>query len=333
MSNRLSPSVVLGSRVRLARNIVDYPFAPVLNDACRKEIIQKVADALKESRFSLCKEIETPLQAIALSEAHRISREFANSNETRALFTHVEQDVYIMVCEEDHLRIQAFSDGLSLQVAAEKALEADRILQASIRFAFDTEYGYLTRCPTNLGTAMRASAMLFLPALTLANRMGDVKNQLQKIGVTIRGLYGEGSAAEAYIYQISNSLSLGLSENDLLHKIETVVTRIAEDELQARTALFNANTDVLTDKIFRALGTLRYASLLSGKEFFDHYAHVRLGISLGIIQDVPFPELDKLLRIASPAHICLQSPSAVNNVAERDKLRAQIVQETIGGRT
>jgi len=332
MSENFSPEVILSSRVRLARNIIDYPFAPVLNDVCRKEIIEKTSSILLKNGFSAFENLEIPVQAHALSEEHRISREFAKSKETRALFIHPSKDIYVMVCEEDHLRIQAFESGLSLLKAGEKALETDQLLQKDIRFAFDKEYGYLTHCPTNLGTAMRASVMMFLPALTMANRMGEVKSQLEKIGVTIRGLYGEGSAAEAYMYQISNSLSLGLSENDLLHKIDTVARRIADDELQTRDAVFRANTDALTDKIFRSMGILKYATMISGKEFLDCFAYIRLGISLGLIKEIAIAELDTLLHKAMPAHILVRNPDAANNTVLRDKLRAQIIQETIGGK-
>lgn len=329
MKSNISPDVILRSRVRLARNIVDYPFAPVLNDACRKEIIEKAGQALLAEGYTRNNAIDTPVLAHALAEEHVISREFAASKETRALFTSTDLNVYIMVCEEDHLRIQSFSDGLSLSEAGKRALEIERSLNASIRFAFHPDLGYLTHCPTNLGTAMRASVMMFLPALTLAKRMGDLKSQLEKIGVTIRGLYGEGSAADAYMYQISNSLSLGLSEADLLKKTESVAQRIAEDELRTREALFKANEDTLTDKIFRSLGILKYATMISGKEFLDCFAYVRLGVSLGLLKGIDLAVFDKLLHLASPAHILTQTPDAANNTALRDKLRASIIKKCL----
>lgn len=332
MENKYSPEVILRSRVRLARNIVDYPFPPVLDDTCRREIIEKAASVLTKNDFAACTDLEDPAQAHVLAEEHLISREFANSKEIRALFLNAARDISVMVCEEDHLRIQAFQSGLSLADAKKMALDTERSLDAHIRFAYDSDLGYRTHCPTNLGTAMRASVMMFLPALTLAKRMGDLKGQLEKIGITVRGLYGEGSSADACIYQISNSLSLGLSEDDLVHKVETVAIRISEDEMEARKSIFASNKDSLTDKIFRSLGILEYAHMLSGKEFLDCYAYIRLGISLGIIQKVHYTILDTLLQAAMPAHILLQDKNAANDTALRDRLRAQTVRKAIGGR-
>lgn len=324
-----SRDVILRSRVRLARNIVDYPFSPVLNTACRKEIIKKVGDALLRENYTRDDAISDSVHIHALFEENLVSREFSDDKELHALYVDSAQNTYIMICEEDHLRIQSFADGADLLTAGEHALAIERLLNQQIRFAFDRELGYLTHCPTNLGTAMRASVMMFLPALTLLGRMGDMKTQLEKIGVTIRGLYGEGSSADAYMYQISNQLSLGLGENDLLRKIESVAKRVAEDELRARDTLFTAKRDAITDKILRSLGILQYAHMISSKEFFDCYAYVRLGISLGIIDTVQLHAFDKLLYEAMPAHILQQDKNAANDAALRDKLRANIIKKRI----
>lgn len=323
------PDVILRSRVRLARNIVDYPFPPVLNTACRKEIIEKAGNSLLVNGYSRKDGQPSALAMHALAEENLVSREFAADKELHALFVHPENNTYIMVCEEDHLRIQSFAGGCDLHTAARHAFTAEKLLSDNVKFAFDSTLGYLTHCPTNLGTAMRASVMMFLPALTMLGRMGDVKTQLEKIGITIRGLYGEGSAADAYMYQISNRLSLGLSEQDLLHKVESVATRVAEDELNARKSLFSARKDALTDKILRALGILKYAHMISGKEFLDCYAQVRLGISLGVIDCIPLSKFDTLLHEAMSAHILLQDPNAVSDTVLRDKTRAAIIKQKI----
>ena len=321
--------VILRSRVRLARNIVDYPFAPVLNAACRKEIIEKAESALQANGYTRRSDINNPVTVHALSEENLVSREFADDKELHALLANEDANTYIMVCEEDHLRIQSFADGADLAAAGKYALAAERLLNEKIKFAFDRELGYLTHCPTNLGTAMRASMMMFLPGLTMLGRMEDLKSQLEKIGVTIRGLYGEGSAADAYMYQISNQLSLGLSENELLRKIESVASRIAEDELRARESLLSARRDALTDKILRSLGILQYAHMISGKEFLDCYAYVRLGISLGLIHSVQLNELDKLLYEAMPAHLITKNKNAASDTTLRDKLRAEAIKQRI----
>ncbi len=321
--------IILRSRVRLARNIVDYPFAPVLNAACRREIIEKAEDALKDNGYTRRSNLDNTIIVHALSEENLVSREFAEDKDLHALLSNADANTYIMVCEEDHLRIQSFAEGADLTTAGKRAFMVEGLLNQKVKFAFDRELGYLTHCPTNLGTAMRASMMMFLPALTMLGRMGDLKSQLEKIGVTIRGLYGEGSAADAYMYQISNRLSLGLSEDDLLRKIESVANRIAEDELRARNSLLAARRDAMTDKICRSLGILKYAHMISGKEFLDCYAYVRLGISLDLIHSVELSELDKLLYEAMPAHLILQNKDAASDTALRDKLRAEVIKQRI----
>lgn len=327
-NSNISPSVILKSRIRLARNIIDYPFSPVLNDACRKEIIEKVNNALADKNYKRLDASTDSIPYLILSEENKISREFAGGKERRSLFYREDEAIYIMVCEEDHLRLQAFSDGFDLRGAYERIRKSEKMLGEHINFAFDSNLGYLTHCPTNLGTAMRASVMMFLPGLTLGKRMGDLKSQLEKIGVTIRGIYGEGSSADAFIYQISNSLSLGISEEDIINKIQTIAERIANDELETRKSLFNINTDKLTDKVMRSLGILSYSHLLSSAEFLECYAYTRLGICLGLIDNIVFEKLDKLLHLAMPAHIVSKCADSATDSILRDKLRASTVKES-----
>ena len=322
-----TPDVILRSRVRLARNIVDYPFSPVLNEACRKEIIEKCRAALLPNGYTEIPITEDPLAMHALAEENLVSREFAAEKELHALFTLSKSNVYIMVCEEDHLRIQGFADGADLSLAKEQVFDAEKAIGQHLKFSLDSEFGYLTHCPTNLGAAMRASVMMFLPALTMLGRMRDIQSQLEKIGITVRGLYGEGSTAEANMYQISNRLSLGLCEQDLLRKVRSVANRISEDEIHARATLFSARKDELTDKIFRSLGILNYAHMISSKEFLDCYAYVRLGISLGLIENITFTEIDKLLCEAMPAHILLKNRDAAESETLRDTMRAAIIKQ------
>ncbi len=327
MSISISPEVIIKSRVRLARNIVDYPFAPVLDDACRKEIVEKIGNSLADSDYERIDNNKSKLLFAKLSEENKVSREFAADDERHSLFYNDNAEVYIMVCEEDHLRFQAFSDGLNIFDAGKKILEVEKKIGNNIKYAYDNELGFLTHCPTNLGTALRASVMMHLPALTLTNRIGEVKSQLEKIGVTIRGIYGEGSSAEAFIYQISNSLSLGISENDIFRKIETIAERVANDELDARASLLNTAPENLTDKIMRSVGTLKYAHILSTKEFFECYAYSRLGVSLKIVNEISIKSLDTLLYKAMPAHIIFNAPDAASDTLKRDVLRAKIVKK------
>ncbi len=321
-------SVILRSRVRIARNIKDYPFPPALNDICRKEIIEKVASSALPLGFVEDKGIEKSIYAHTLFEENLISHEFATEKERHSLFKNDTTQTYIMVCEEDHLRIQSFFDGLNIDAAAKNAIECERFLGERINFAFNSELGYLTRCPTNLGTAMRASVMIFLPAITLLGRIGELKTELEKVGITIRGMYGEGSAADAYIYQISNRLSLGYSEDDIIRKTKAIANRIENEEIEARTSLLKSNKDKLIDKVSRALGTLKYAHIISSKEFLECFAYVRLGMALGII--APIPEFDSLLHNAMPAHILNVNGEKANSENTRDILRARIIKSVVG---
>lgn len=328
-TEEFAPSVIISSRIRFARNIVDYPFPPVLDAAGRKEIIEKVAAALKNHGYTKSDELDTPLKAKALSEQNLISREFANEKEAHALFVNADRSVCIMVCEEDHLRIQGFAPGLDLAEAFRAAREAERLLGSGIRFAFDKELGYLTHCPTNLGTAMRASVMLFLPGLTMMNRMGDLKSQLDKIGMTIRGIYGEGSKASAYMYQISNRLSLGICESDILQKTENIIRQIAGEELRARRAIFESAKTKITDKVRRSLGIMKYAYAISTEEFLNIYADVRLGIDLHIVTETDYQTLDALLPAVMPAHLICRDANACATPAARDIFRAKCIQEAL----
>ena len=325
----ISPSVILKSRVRLARNIVDYPFSPVLNDVCRNEIIEKVANALCDCGYKRLDSSNDNLQFLILFEENKISREFAEESERHTLFYSSEENIYIMVCEEDHLRLQAFSDGFDIESAYSRISKCEKQISEKVRFAFNSELGYLTHCPTNLGTAMRASVMMFLPALTLGNRMAELKSLLGKVGVTIRGIYGEGSNADAFIYQISNSLSLGISEIDIINKIKSIAEKIANDELETRSSLFSVNYDKLADKIMRSYGTLQYAHLLSSAEFFECYAYTRLGICQNIIADVELKKIDELLHYAMPFHIISQNHDSLKDTTLRDKLRAKTVKKVL----
>ena len=319
--------VILRSRIRLARNIIDYPFAPVLDDACRREIIEKAENVLLPEGFSKISCENNLIFLSKLSEKNLISREFAKDKDRRALLS--KDSVYIMVCEEDHLRIQAFEDGLNLNSAFKKAISVEQKLSSNIKFAFKKDLGYLTHCPTNLGTAMRASVMMFLPALTISNRMGELKTILEKAGITIRGIYGEGSEAKACIYQISNSRSLGVSEDDIIAKINATAIKLEEDEITTRNMLLESNENTLKDRILRSVGTLKYSYLLSSSEFFDCYMYYRLGISLGITQETDLLSLDTLLCEAMPAHILSIEPRAAEDAELRDKIRAKIVKQKL----
>ena len=309
--------VFVSTRVRLARNLTDYPFEPILCETGAKEIIEKVRGALKGYAS------EIPITP-ALTEKRIISREFARKTTPKALFKSSD-GVYTMVCEEDHLRVQCIRRGLDLTAALEGALRCEEKIDAKLKIAFDEKLGYLTHCPTNLGTAMRASVMMFLPALTAFGGIKNLASQLSKVGITVRGEGGEGSDVRGCLYQISNSVSLGESEEGIIEKLEKCVCTVAEREREARQKLLMREGDKLRDRILRSLGIVRYAVLIDSAELYRIYTDLRLGAALGIC-DIDISALDLALIMLSPNTLCEVAGRNLTE-SERDKIRAEEIKK------
>ena len=235
----------------------------------------------------------------------------------------------VMVCEEDHLRIQSILPGLALEEAYKNASRVEKRLDEEFDFAYSQKLGYLTHCPTNLGTGMRASVMMFLPALTKGGYMNSLASQLSKIGLTVRGLFGEGSGSAGCMYQISNQITLGISEEDSLKKLSDAITQITESERKARKSISGEALERLTDTVMRAEGLLKYAYRMSSSEFIKLFSEVRFGITLGIITDISYEQLGTLLVEAMPATLTLSSETAPKNETARDRLRAQKIQSIL----
>ena len=322
---------VVSSRVRLARNIAGYPFASKLSADKAKEIIEKVTGAfagkdLEKIDFS---DISGTM-ALSYVEKHYVSKEFAQNRLPHALLLNENSGTSIMICEEDHLRIQSILPGLDLESAYKMASEYDDILDSTLDIAYDEELGYLTHCPTNLGTGMRASVMMFLPALTMAGRISALATELSKLGLTMRGMYGEGSRAGGMLYQISNQITLGITEKQTLDKLSDVISQISEEERRIRTGLpKNENYERLRDRIMRSEGILRYAHMLSSTELCEHFANIRLGIALGFITDISYVTLGNLFIEAMPATLTLTSEEAPKTDTERDVARAKYIRSLI----
>jgi protein arginine kinase len=237
----------------------------------------------------------------------------------------------VMVCEEDHLRIQSILPGLALDEAYRNASRIEKRLDEEFDFAYSEKLGYLTHCPTNLGTGMRASVMMFLPALTRRGYMDSLAAQLSKIGLTVRGLFGEGSGAAGCMYQISNQITLGITEEDTLEKLSDAVAQISESERKARKSINGEELERVTDMILRAEGTLRYAYRMSSSEFIRLFADVRFGIALGIVKDITYEQLGTLLVEVMPATLTLSAETTPKTDAARDRLRAQKIQSLLAG--
>ena len=318
---------VISSRVRLARNINGYPFASKLDANGANEIIEKVSASLEASGFRKINFSDlSPVMATSYVERHYVSPEFATKETPHALLLQEQSGIAVMVCEEDHLRIQCILQGLSLEEAYKNALRAEKRLDEEFDFAYSERLGYLTHCPTNLGTGMRASVMMFLPALTRGGYMNSLANQLSKIGLTVRGLFGEGSGSAGSMYQISNQVTLGITEEETLRKLTDAVNQIIESEQKARKSINGDALDRLTDRIKRSEGVLKYAHMMTSSEFIKLFADVRFGIALGIVSDISYEQLGTLLVEVMPATLTLSSENTPKSESARDKLRAQKIQ-------
>ncbi|MBQ7336416.1 MAG: ATP--guanido phosphotransferase [Clostridia bacterium] len=321
---------VISSRVRLARNINGYPFDSRLDANGANEIIEKVSAPLEASGFRKINFADlSPIMATSYVERHYVRPEFATKETPHALLLQEQTGIAVMVCEEDHLRIQCILAGLSLDEAYRNASRTEKRLDEDFDFAYSERLGYLTHCPTNLGTGMRASVMMFLPALTRGGYMNSLASQLSKIGLTIRGLFGEGSGSAGCMYQISNQVTLGITEEETLRKLTEAVHQITESEQKARKAINGEALERLTDRILRSEGTLRYAYMISSSEFIRLFADVRFGISLGIINGITYEQLGTLLVDVMPATLTLSSENTPKSETARDKLRAQKIQNLL----
>lgn len=321
--------VVFSSRIRFARNISGYRFDKGLSEKDATALIACIGEALGESFIKTGMNDLPQLNACALFEQHLISREFADKKSPHALFRDDNRSLSVMALEEDHIRLQCILPGLSLRDAYRFATECDDALDKSLTLAYDEALGYLTHCPTNLGTGMRASVMLFLPALSDANMIGSLSHQLSKIGLTMRGLYGEGSASQGCLYQVSNQVTLGLSEEEILCKLEEAVGSIIKSERALRAKVTGEAAERRADRIHRAEGTMRYATMLSSEEFFSLYKELKLGIALGEITSIRDEALNTLLINILPATLTLGAAAKPQNDTERDKLRASFIKQAL----
>ena len=314
---------VISSRVRLARNINGYPFPSRLDANHANEIIEKISAPLESAGFRRINFSDiSPIMATSYVERHYVSPEFATMETPHTLLLQEASGVAIMICEEDHLRIQSILSGLSLEEAYKNAAAIEKRLDADFDFAYSDTLGYLTHCPSNLGTGMRASVMMFLPALSRGGYIPSLAAQLAKLGLAMRGLFGEGSGSAGCMYQISNQITLGIGENEILSKLTEAVKQISEREIQTRKNILEDALETLTDRVLRSVGILKHAYMMSTEEFIKLFCEVRLGISKGIVESISYEQLGTLLVEAMPATLTLSSESTPKGEAARDKLRA-----------
>lgn len=322
--------IVVSTRVRLARNIADYPFPSKLNTKSRTELNNLIKEAVeKDNPFNLrFIEMKTlaRFEAASMAERHIISPEFASDADGRALMLSPEEDISIMLNEEDHIRVQVMKSGFALDEAYEIADRIDDSLNEKFDFAFDSRIGYLTQCPTNLGTGMRASVMLHLPALTMSGQIHRLINTVSKLGLTFRGAFGEGTSATGDMYQLSNQITLGISEEFAIKNLKAITLQLCAQERAAREELLqDADTE---DRIFRAYGILKWARLLSTKELMENLSLVRFGSVAGKI-NVPIETVNELMISMQPATINVMAGKRLEE-RDRDMIRAKTVREKLG---
>lgn len=320
--------VVLSTRVRLARNIAEIPFAPRMTKKSQSEVIEKCRKAFEDDKSMKFIDISEmrDYERQALAEKHIISPEMVTSERKTGLLLSDDERASIMLNEEDHVRIQYMSAGLDKN-CLDEANKLDDKLEESVELAFDPQIGYLTCCPTNVGTGMRASAMVFLPAMVMSNTAERIFRSLSQLGMTVRGLYGEGSSSSGNIFQISNQVTLGVSEEEIWNRLEQVTCEIVEKERELRKKLYENSKYEIEDKVLRSLGILTNARLMSGKEALSRLSDVRLGVSLGIIDNVTPEKLSDVMYRSLPANIV--NSFNIFSERERDLKRAEITKELI----
>lgn len=317
--------IVLSSRVRLARNYEDIPFdvsgRPEFAAAC----IARTVNALKATgadqgyEFFRLRDMSENAR-LAMAESRMISRDLLTTPETSAALVRPEDGTSVMMNEDDHLRIQAVRPGLDLLSAASACFRIDDALSRQVNFAFDEQLGYLTACPTNTGTGMRASLLMHLPMLTKGKQMGNVGQLVSKVGMNIRGVYGEGNDALGQIYQISNQVTLGRTEQELISTVSTLGNQLCDMELALRDKALTEGKPPLEDIVFRAWGILSNARLMPLNEFYQHWSNVRLGAAMGLLK-LDLALVDALLDHAQPAHLCIWADEPLTGTA-LDEARA-----------
>jgi protein arginine kinase len=324
--------VVISSRLRMARNLATYPFLSRLAAEQRDAIIQEVREAVKGSNFLkhayFLSSTELPeLDRQFLLERHLVSRELFLEEGKSAVAITPDEMVSLMVIEEDHLRLQVFESGLNLVEAWRIADEIDSELEKDLDFAFDGTLGYLTACPTNVGTGMRASCMLHLPSLVLTKQVHKVLQALSKLNLAVRGLYGEGTQASGNYFQFSNQLTLGQPEDEIISNLEGVIRQVITHEREAREYLKKKRKAKMEDQIWRALAALKAARMMSSSEAIQLLSLVQVGIDVGVLEgQVTHTDLNQLSLLIQPAHLQKMNGKELGTT-ERDARRAARIRE------
>lgn len=327
--------IVISSRVRLARNLNKVPFSHWAAKKQQEETLMLIEPALVSMDFfkeGLCLRVNNlnPIQRQFLVERHLISRDHTQQPEYKSVCIDKNETIAVMVNEEDHIRSQVIRSGFNLRAAWETINNLDIELEKRLDFAFSVEYGYLTACPTNTGTGMRSSVMLHLPCLVATKQINRVLQAITKLGLTARGLFGEGTEASGNFFQISNRVTLGRTEEEILDGIERIIRQIIDYEQNARNTLVKQNRAGLEDQVFRAFGILRSAHIISSNETIELLSSVRLGVDLSIVKEINRQTVNELFILTQPAHLQELEGKALNS-NQRDVKRADLIRQKLTG--
>lgn len=318
--------VVISTRLRYARNIAGYKFPHMMNNNEQAKIIKLIENVRLKDNYKLfkMKDIDVDTEN-SLMEKHLISKEFVG-NDNGAIIVSDKYNILCMINEEDHLRIQSFESGFNPDKAYNNLVEFINMLEKDIDFAKNDKYGYLTACPTNVGSGFRVSFMLHLPALAKIKMLNKLFNQITNIGISVRGFYGENTKGDGYIYQISNQKTLGISDKEIIENVTTVVKTLIEQERKAREIL-KKNNLYLEDEVYRAYGTLKYSRVINEEEALKLLSRVRLGVSTSIIKEVDLKKIQNLMINIKPYTLKLILKQDIEN--DEDKVRADYIRKEL----
>lgn len=328
--------ILISSRVRVARNLKGYAFPHLLDNEKAGQVIHAVQLAMESQAvkgrvgdLEMIRMSElTPVERQILVEKHLISPNLLEEHEKKAVALRDDEVISIMINEEDHLRVQCLLPGLQLEKAWELVNQVDDGLEHTLDYAFSDKFGYLTACPTNTGTGMRASVMMHLPGLVLVDQVGAVLTTVSKLGFTVRGLYGEGTEALGNLFQLSNQVTMGHAEEDIITSLNSITGQVLAQEREARKALLQQRRDRLEDKVGRSYGILKHAHMISSEEAMRRLSDVRLGVDLQLITGPAAAQLTELMVMTRPAYLAKQRDSDLNPL-ERDILRAQTIRNKL----
>ncbi|MDT3699902.1 MAG: protein arginine kinase [Thermincola sp.] len=328
--------IVISSRVRLARNICGYPFPHFIKEKEAEQVFQAVQLAVSDQELkSVAGELEftnlaelTDNERMILVEKHLVSPQHIDNPQNRAVVISEDESVSIMVNEEDHLRIQCLQPGLQLEETWALADKIDDLLEKSLDYSFCEKRGYLTSCPTNVGTGLRASVMLHLPCLVMGKQVGKIVHAIAQLGLAVRGYYGEGTEAHGNLFQVSNQVTMGQTEEEIVKNLLTVTQKVVAQERAIRETVIKDNLKFFEDKIYRAFGIMSNARLMTSKEALKNISDLRLGVQLGMLQGLTYGLINELIMLSTPAFLS-KAAGRTLNTEERDWFRAETVRKQL----